>query len=39
MAAIEVRREQDEALATATGRAIVRELAVWINTGRAPEAG
>jgi hypothetical protein len=34
VAAIHQRREQDEALADRVGRAVVRELASWLATGK-----
>ena len=36
MAAMEARREQDEALADRTGRAVIRELVQFLNSNRAP---
>jgi hypothetical protein len=33
VAAMSARREQDEALAVAIGRAVVRELAEWFASG------
>lgn len=38
VSALEAIRDRDEALAAATGRAVVRELAALLSTGRAPRA-